>query len=447
MNYAAYMNRNEINITESSQPYHRFVAASVLYAVILLRDMTMFDLHYFVIVGICALAFMLLSFHDIATILVFLLPFAGGLHYHYIVLIAFLIGFAKVIRTGRINKLLIFFFFIGLILGLLNTLTGGLHEEIRTAITLFSYLGLVSLFVCYADKLEIETLIKYFIIGTILSIIHVVYISLSSYSLDYITTYGLRFGRLSDSSTRLTSYDANTIGLFAIAAISLVYLLNRSKHMSTFIASLLITLLVLLGALSISRTYFVLMVMLAIYIIVKNTNRKDIIRVSVLLVIFAGIYFAFIQDSALYDYVIFQYMDRFSHSSVVTYGGRMTIFNHYLNVCLSSIKIFMLGAGINGYKTFYAGISAHNGLQEIILAWGITGFILIASWITMLIRMISQGREKTLGLDLYLPLIMFMLFIQTIPWFSIHRYLVLFAVVLLAINVREANSTSRPKSG
>ncbi len=441
MSYAVYMDRNEFKITESRHANDRLLAVSVLYAVILMRDLNIINVHHLIIVGICALAFVLLSFHDIATIIAFLLPFAGGLHFHYIVLIAFVIGLTKLIRTGRINKLLIVFFFIGIFLTLFNMITGGLNEDIKTAVTLFAYVNLVSLFVCYADKLEIETMLKYFVIGTILSIINVVYISLSLYSLEYLTTYGMRFGRWSDSASMLTSYDPNTMGLFVIAAISLVYLLNNSKHMGTFMSSLLITILVLMGALSISRTYFILLVTFAFYIIAKNTNRKGAIRLAVLLAVFTGVYFAFIQDSALYDYITLQYFDRFSHDSVDTFGGRSMIFSHYMHIFTSSMKIFVMGAGINGYKEFYSGISAHNGLQEILLAWGIVGFIIIVSWITMLIWMISKRREKALGFALYMPLILFLLYIQTIQWFSIYRYIVLFAVVLLAINVRKANST------
>lgn len=435
MNSATYMKRNQILRKAINPNSLALIVSVILYIIILLRDTAVLSVNPYLIVIICATAFIFASINNIVKILMFLLPFAGGVFLHTIAAIALVCIIFKIAYSGRVAKNLIPYLFIGIIMSLFNSITGGINESIRTIVVLAVYFSIISTLAFYSDRLEVESILKFFVIGTFLSFINVVYISLSSYSMDYIITYGVRFGSGIDSISAITSYDPNTMGLFSVVSITLVYLLNKGKHLSNIYSSILMILIGLLGALSISRTYVAVVAIVIIYIIIKNTSRRGIAGFLLFVTIFTLIYMAFLQDSMLFQYAGQQYEKRFSDETLSSIGGRSPIFNKYMDIYSSSIKLLLFGAGINGYKT-YGSVSAHNGFQEIFLAWGIVGFILVTSWLLMLIKRFSKGRDKKLGLDLYIPLISFLIYIQTLQWFSIYIYILLFAVTLLALKVK-----------
>lgn len=408
----------------------------VLYAMIVLRDAGIIDMNPMIIVVICATSFVFFSINNTTKILVFLLPFASGILYNIIVLVAFVVIFIKSLFDQKISISLILCIFVGIFIGLYNVILELPNDIINDSFKLGTYICTATLLVFKSNELKVESILKYFVIGTLLSFVSVIYITFSTYSLDYIMTYGIRVGHISDSISVVTSYDSNAMGMFSILTIALVYLLNRSKHMSNLYSSFLIISSAIMGATSISRTYFLLCTLLLIYIVVKNNSKKKIINLLGGAAILFVLYMVIMRDSSFYNYVIQQYGNRFLDSNVGSLGNRSSIFNDYMSIYLKSIKHVLFGAGITGYKALNNGLSTHNGFQEVFLAWGLTGVIIIVTWVAALINEVSKDREKKLGLELYIPLIFFTIYIQTLQWFSIYTYIILTAVSLIAIRIK-----------
>lgn len=438
-NYVKYMVNEKSTKLITTHNYISAIIAFVIYIMLLIRDTRQININPNIITTVCAISFALLTINDITKLLMFCLPFSNGIFFNDITLIAFVCILCKIVSSKKINLKNIFFVLLSFLIGFYNVIVDIYSQDIKTALNLAIYFSVVSLLVYSSDKLKIESILKYFIFGTLLSIVNAIYSTFTIYSLDHILQYGVRFGKASNSIALVTSYDSNTMGFFCIVAISLIHLLEITKHIKSINSKVLTIILTILGAMSISRTYFIVLLLFAIYIIIRNINNNGIFNLAVSALLVFIIYNIFIKNSIIYGYVITQYVSRLTNSTLYNMGDRTTIFSDYINIYSGSIKLTLFGAGINGYKLLNNGISTHNGFQEVILAWGIIGFTVVASWLFILINRIRIDRDKLLGFDAYVPLIFFFIYIQTLQWFSIYTYSLLFTVSLLALKVERVD--------
>ena len=91
-----------------------------------------------------------------------------------------------------------------------------------------------------------------------------------------------------------------------------------------------------------------------------------------------------------------------------------------------------------GYSEYYTQIlnstAAHNGIQEIMVCWGIVGLVICFLWFDMLIRYSCNGIRKSL--DQWLPALVFFAFIQSVQLFTMHGYLLLMVLALSVLGMR-----------
>lgn len=70
------------------------------------------------------------------------------------------------------------------------------------------------------------------------------------------------------------------------------------------------------------------------------------------------------------------FMDRFKGDK--TMSGRTDIFGFYHNAFISNLDIFLIGAGAIHYMdALHYDHATHNGIQQILICYGITGFTMI----------------------------------------------------------------------
>jgi len=410
------------------------VTALVFYMLVLIRDAGILYISPYEYICFCLISFLFLPASGVASLLMFILPFSGGLNFHTITGLAFAAVMLKTMKRGTIRIRMVGYLLFSFFMGAFDLLSGNVYETARTVILIVVYLGLMSYLICYSEELDIVPALKYFVYGTLLSFVNVIYIFASTYSLTYIVTYGIRFGTTREGILQ-TSYDPNTMGLFAATSVALIYLLNKSGNNGSLQAAVTAAAISLMGSMSISRTYLLVMLLLILYILFRNIGNKKIPLAAAAII--AVMYLIMLSGKIkIFDYVVKRYIKRFTGDS--SFGGRKNIFMQYTLLYLSDARLFLLGHGLDGYRSL--GLpSAHNGLQEIFLAWGICGFILIFIWICSLIIKAGKMRDRQLGPDLYIPFIVFILYIQTLQWFSIYTYILLSAVMLLAVRVRKVS--------
>ena len=169
-----------------------------------------------------------------------------------------------------------------------------------------------------------------------------------------------------------------TTGLFQLSSI------NKQKK----IDYLLIVLLVTIGVLTASRTFLVCLILMAFLLIIgqRGSVEKKIKLVAILI--------AFAALSLLLLYLFFPdllefYIGRFFVEDITT--GRDDLMVDYHNFIISNGDVMFFGIGLNNLSEKVIDLyrvsfnAPHNGIQEIIVAWGIPGLLMLGLLILMMI--------------------------------------------------------------
>lgn len=199
-------------------------------------------------------------------------------------------------------------------------------------------------------------------------------------------TVGMK-GALDDGKIYLRA-NPNTLGYYSVTAISILLLQIFRKHINTLVAFGMITLLVLTGGLTMSRTWLVLLVFNIIIFLAFNNKKgfKTIFFSGLILLMLAMIVFV---SGDLFDI----FMERFTGDK--TMSGRTDIFGFYSNAFINNLDVFFIGAGAIHYMdALHYDHATHNGIQQILICYGMIGFILI---MTPLVKRFNILRKRMGG--------------------------------------------------
>lgn len=196
----------------------------------------------------------------------------------------------------------------------------------------------------------------------------------------------------------------NTLGFLVI--LSMIGLLQLKFNCKKSLNITTIMILSLFGLLTTSRTYLVCLVMTFILFVLSTENKANkklkIISVSVAVTLVSVLIFYFVAPTTFNFF-----LDR------VLYGGdgaRTKFFVFFNDVIFSNPKIFLWGLGLYnlaGKQMDMYGFVSHNGLQEILLAWGFFGFILYIGFICSLLYS-GYIRNRKIKLINFIPFIIFL---------------------------------------
>jgi hypothetical protein len=216
-----------------------------------------------------------------------------------------------------------------------------------------------------------------------------------------------RLGVASEDSILLGgAINPNTLGIInVLSATALMQL--RSIKRSVKADSVLVVLLILLGALTTSRTFFVCLVLMVFLLIMgqKGSLQKKVHFVFVLLLITVA---ALLLTNWLFPSVLEYFIGRFQVDDITT--GRDVLAIRYHNYIVDNPDVMFFGIGLNdfGYRLVnlyrIAATVPHNSIQELIIAWGIPGLIMIVTLFTMMIRGAKKYSSNSAILN-YIPFI------------------------------------------
>ena len=189
----------------------------------------------------------------------------------------------------------------------------------------------------------------------------------------------------------------NSLGVLCVLAIGCLIQI-RSANQKKKLDILMIILLLVLGALTCSRTYLVcLLILCAFLFIVSDRSMKEKFKfllgsISVLLISVLLMHLWFPENLEMF-------IQRLKVEDITS--GRDTLFIAYNDYLRSSVKTFFWGLGsLNlGEKVAQLSIAfsvPHNGIQEILVAWGIVGLMLFVAMICVLIRRSRQENPNQL---------------------------------------------------
>lgn len=205
----------------------------------------------------------------------------------------------------------------------------------------------------------------------------------------------------------------NSLGIICTLSVSglLQIFMTGKKRISDVIMMVAI---LIIGALTISKTYIVLVAgMGVLFIMAQKKDMKS--KIKMLFGILAVVIVTIVLLALIFPNVLPMFIRRFSSSDITT--GRTDLMVYYDEFIRSSVENMMFGVGLQdfGYKlTVQNGVATHvphNGIQEIIVAWGIPGLIFFGMFILDLIAG-SRRENPHQKLLNYIPLILVLVKVQ-----------------------------------
>lgn len=416
----------------------RFILYGLICVLILARDIGGIGISRFLFICIATVICILSDCVELPCLAAFVAPLHTGIPGTFIVLVVFLVYIFKKrslnIRYEEIGAILII-----LLLELINGLRGDFSvvEYFRFA----AYFLLLFLIILDRKKYcDGERVSIYFLAGYMIALISVWGQMLGKYSFDQILKLGIRFGDVDSTGTAVQetmriSFNQNDLG-FVCAIVAVLSLIFRKRQRNPlyyiiFIISILTCIMTMSrGAILSLATGLVL------YFLFTSTNIKSTLR-NILFVavgITAMIYLVYTFIPTYFTGLI----ERFSGENLL--NGRDTIMVYYNEELMTHIGRLVFGVGLQNYPEKYGyPMSAHNAIQETVIAWGVAGLFTI---IFLFVRGIRTAKAVNITVlkEQYIPLIILIIGLQSGQGFSQYSHMLYFLVAYSVLYMEAENA-------
>ncbi len=198
----------------------------------------------------------------------------------------------------------------------------------------------------------------------------------------------------------------NTLGILCVLAVT--GLIQRQMFHKKSRANIVqIVVLILFGMLTSSRTFLVCLAIMALLFLFGQKGglaRKLKFLGAILAVAVAALLLLYIFFPDLLEF----YLERFQAEDISS--GRTEIFKDYNEFLLSAPLAGLFGVGVQDFankvtNVYRVSFSApHNGMQELVVAWGFPGLAMFAIFLLILVRssVRKSGRHTLIS---YIPLL------------------------------------------
>lgn len=408
----------------------------ITYILIFVRDMQIVNIPFMVFSLLSLLGAILLSPSVLCTYIICLVPFCRALPYSEMILITLCILAIWMIKNKKKLYSPILYVFILFLVGI--ELLGDIfwNQFTNELMYLILYLIFVSLYI--GNKLyknQEEVIAKQYILSTLLALSFVIIREIKTLGLEYIMTYNVRFGANTEN-IMATNFNSNEMGLYAIIAISLALILfTYNKKVKYIVVAIILT---LLGLASISRTFMLVVILVWIlYLLKEDVHIGTKIAIFGLFFMILVIIMATIPD-------ITEWIQSYFKQRSMESDGRGSLFSIYFDKQFSSIFGILFGYTSKYMKILQIDTAVHNGLQEMIICWGVIGAIVGVLWVLVMIKNVLReimGTERTKYFCRWIPIFVFLLYIQVLQFFSQHNYVIIFAIALVGLVIENKGDT------
>lgn len=363
----------------------------------------------------------------------FTLPLVQSIYGMYLMIVAGMLY----LKGGRISTLQIIFPLIILILEIVSKMTNKLDFVDYNKIVV--YMGyIITFFYLFFAKLNnniIKISIRYFCYGiTFLFILTSWDIIVGGGSEKMIEEALLQrnfVGEIENEDERNNFIlNANSIAYFSIVTISLLLMGYKKLSMRPIVYVFLLVISILLGILSLSRTWLMLIfILLILYLFTRKISHK----ISFVLVVLIVGYFVIQSENYVLSIVTNGFSERFEDSNFSTAGGRTEIYEEYNKFMSENNEYFIAGTGVVQCNEICGiGHSMHNATQQIFVCYGIVGLLLFS---TVALIFLNKYRNKRALFIQYIPLIGSFAFVQSIQFLSPHFLMLPFIVATYALRL------------
>lgn len=370
---------------------------------------------------------------EIISVCICCIPLCTAIDWHYVVIFCCAIFLFKYGKSVKLN-----WGFLPLVLIVIWEFLHCFFEEANLK-SMIAYAFVYLFFIILFFIRDIQMIDYSFIIrnfsGTVFCVCCILTLRLlihSNFNFD-IAFFDMQRLGLADEEIGGLIINPNSLGVqcvIAVGGLTQIRSVGQKKSIDVF----LIVLILVLGALTCSRTYLACLLILGIFLLVTSkTNAKG--KLKLLLASIFALLIAILLLYLVFPNVLEAFVMRFKEEDITS--GRDDIFAVYNNYLFSSVKALFWGLGslnlVNGVmKLEIVNNVPHNGVQEILVAWGVIGLLLFILMIFVLIRRSRQENphQSWINYSLFLVLIAKIMVGQVIT--SIYTML-LFALVYLSL--------------
>lgn len=224
--------------------------------------------------------------------------------------------------------------------------------------------------------------------------------------------YRLGFSRevLPELYIKMNANAAGSICNLIIAGLLLTAKEKKVIHYALVVA------LIIIGALTVSRTFIIVIsILLVSFVLFKENNLVKKFKIILGMLFVVGISLFLLYQFA--PSILQSFFDRFLLAGEDGFSNRDTGLIEYNRIIFSDAKTFLFGIGMQDILS-KVDISIltevnvpHNGIQEIFLCWGLIGLILMASMFIFM-TLTAKKLNKDLSLFNFIPLFVFLADIQ-----------------------------------
>lgn len=412
---------------------------------VIFRDFSIINVNKYIFVFIGLIICSLSNANGILAFIALITPLHGGLSSTLITSIAFLFYLIKRSKN-KIKYTSLVCFFIITIIEVFSSIYG--HFDIFNFIRFIFYFAFMIIVLSDdSSNYNGKVIINCFIIGFIVAVICLIGQLLSKFSLNQILSLETRLGdtvALTGVKTQNDHvfFNSNDLGvLCSITCLLSLIMLKNKKNPFYFVPIFLSAIICIM---TMSKTGIITyLVAILLFFIFSGDNIYKHIRNIVLGTIFLifVIYLVYNLIPSSFDGLI----NRFKADDISS--GRNDIIIAYFQNMIDNPFRYILGVGLNEYNLIVKAIfmygtflSCHNAIQEILVTWGIVGFITTCCLFAFFIKTWKNKYKPVLFIQ-WCPLLIIFLGLQAgqgfSQWNHMHYIIVCFMALTLNINKKE----------
>lgn len=387
-----------------------FVVFAIALAVLLyMRDITGVDTNKFLLLAFVVGYALIADYEHLMMLIAFILPLTNGLPSNYILPIICLL---IVIKGGRQMKVpsIVWVSFLAISLyELIHVFMFAHSFEAPAYVGYCSFLFLILVIGGSFDSRSNESKNALaFCLGTVVMLI-IILMNFSQLVGDYFFEGSVRMGNVSDylgEGVMTLRTNPNNIGLFSIAAISIVFALWYYKKIPVCALALVAVPAFVCGVYSLSRTWMLSIILFALLFFVMRKGKNRGSSFIILLIAVVGVFYFF---TRLNVSVLESFDTRFS-GDTDTAGSRTTLFLTYHKWMFENTWALLFGTGAIPYREVtQIENSTHNAIQQVFISYGIPGLLF---FIYLLVRLIKNWRVRGERM-VYVPILTIGFFLQS----------------------------------
>lgn len=390
------------------------IGLGLIFLLILTRNLLKINLPVVSILLVVVLIFAFSSKTEIIALMICCIPLATAFQYKYAILVGLVIYLLKFGRETKITWAII---------PLLLMMLWELLHAIGHPFSILEFLrGFTEFILCTVLLLSNIRDVNYkFIVRALAScsifVMAVMLFKLLTQSgFDFVAIFEgtYRFGVSDeDVSNYALNFNSNQLGLICnLSIIGLLQLVLQKENNK--LDYLWIGVLALFGVMTMSRT-FVLSFLIIMILFLFSRKEPVTKKIKKLIIIVFSVLAMYLLAKWLMPMVVQRFYERFTVDDITNHRGELIGF--YNNHIFSSAKYSLFGIGIQNmgdkllsiYPNTFSFVP-HNGLQEVVVVWGMIGLILFVLFVLAIV--FAAKKKNSLSLGALIPLIIILIVVQ-----------------------------------